>query len=476
MSSKSSKSSKSKSESKELIYFDNNAHTIICPKAEEALIKWSKYYNPSSDNKLSKESRDVMQKAVKFMHEHTSTTSDTHTVIFTSGATESNCTILRSIASAAKKLPNKLIKPYIISSAIEHHSILQCLEDLKSEGACEVILIEPTISGRINPSDVESTIKKVKDNGGFIMLVSIMFANNETGAINPIPKIGEICTKYEIPFHTDAVQIFGKFRVNMTSSHINAMSASFHKLYGPGGIGLLVLDNELIKAYELTGMISGTQQNGLRGGTENIPAIASAMEATAWTFKNRSSNNNKLLAMKMRIVDKLKKHYPFGELINYLIDVPKTVDEKDTELKIDGDKIGGQDNKTDEKPSIKPVEIVIIGPPLEKTDCCLPNTLMISIAKNKGEPFCNIAFKHALAKRNVIVSIASACLTSSPNASHVLTAMKLPAVIKKGVLRISLGDYNTNEERDRFVKIFLETLDNTLKHMDKLAKGPVIGE
>jgi cysteine desulfurase len=123
---------------------------------------------------------------------------------------------------------------------------------------------------------------------------------------------------------------------------------------------------------------------------------------------------------------------------------------------------------------MKPLELVIIGN--QKEGNCLPNTLMMSIAKNKGESFCNVAFKTALAKRNVIVSIASACLTSSPKASHVLTAMDLPSVIKKGVLRISLGDYNTTEECDRFVQIFLETLDSTLKHMDKLAKGPVIGE
>jgi len=479
-SSKSSKSS-SKSSSKDIIYFDNNAHTIICPKAEEALIKWSKYYNPSSDNKFAKESREVMQKAVKFMHEQTSTTSDTHTVLFTSGATESNCTILRSVAYAVKKLPNKLIKPYIIASAIEHHSIIQCLEDLKSENACEIEYIKPNGNGQINPSDLEKKIEQIKGNGGIVALVTIMFANNETGAINNIPKIGEICAKHETPFHSDAVQIFGKYRVNMPNLHINAMSASFHKLYGPGGIGLLVIDNELIKGYELTGIISGTQQSGLRGGTENIPAIASAMEATKWAFTNRTLKNDKLLAMKERIVEKLKKHYPFGELMNYIIPPDNTPDKpieekldlvevKDSEIdesKIKGDKIGGASE-------MKPLELVIIGN--QKEGNCLPNTLMLSIAKNKGESFCNVAFKTALAKRNVIVSIASACLTSSPKASHVLTAMDLPSVIKKGVLRISLGDYNTTEECDRFVQIFLETLDSTLKHMDKLAKGPVIGE
>lgn len=478
--SKASKTKKEKPESKE-IYLDSNSHTLICERAEEALIKWSKYYNPSSDHKSSKESRELIERAIKFMNEQTITSSDTHTVIFTSGATESNCTILRSVAYAMKKLPNKFIKPYIVSSAIEHHSIISCLEDLKSEGVCEIELIKPNAYGVIRPGDIEAKINNIKSNNGVVALVSIMFANNETGAINNIPKIGEICAKHEVPFHTDAVQVFGKFRINMPNNHIHALSASFHKLYGPGGIGLLVLDNELIQGYGLSAIINGTQQGGLRGGTENVPAIASAMEATKYTFTNRTSKNDKLLAMKMRIVDKLKKHYPFGELLDYILpeETPKEkVDEKKLELletkdmvieesKINDSTIGGTTKR--------PIELVIIGPPIEKTHMCLPNTLMIAVAKNKGESFCNIVFKHALAKKGVEVSIASACLTSSPKASHVLTAMDLPPVIKKGVIRISLGDKNTPEECDTFVKIFLEVLDNMLKHMDKQLKGPSIG-
>jgi cysteine sulfinate desulfinase/cysteine desulfurase-like protein len=468
----------------DIIYLDNNSHTIICPKAEEALIKWSKYYNPSGDNKFSKESRDMIDRAVKFMHEQCGTSSDTHKIIFTSGASESNSTILRSVAYAVKKLPSKLLKPYIVASAVEHHNVIQCLEDLKSEGVCEISYIKPNIYGCINPSDVEAEILRIKETGGIVALLTIMFANNETGAINNIPKIGEIADKHEIPLHTDAVQVFGKFRINMPNNHIAAMSASFHKLYGPGGIGLLVIEQSLIDGYELGAIISGTQQGGLRGGTENVPAIAAAMEATKWTFMNRATKNDKLLAMKTRIVERLGKHYPFGNIIDYVLgnvdsdnadDSGQTVEVKNLELeeiKPRGDKIGGVTPANDER---KAIEFVIVGPPIEKKNSCLPNTLLLSVAKNKGEPFCNVIFKHNLAKANVIASIASACLTSSPKSSHVLTAMDLPSTIKRGVIRISLGDYNTTEECDRFVNIFLETLDGMLKNMDKGFKGPVLG-
>jgi cysteine desulfurase len=460
------------------IYLDNNSHTFICPKAQEAFIKWSKYYNPSGDSKYARESREVIQRAVKFMHEQCGTTAETHKIIFTSGASESNSTILRSMAYAMKNVESKIMKPYIISSAIEHHNIIQTLEDLKKEGACEVALIKPNLYGQINPSDVEHEITTIKNNGGVVILISIMFANNETGAINNIPKIGAIADKHLIPLHTDAVQVFGKFRLNLPTNHITAMSASFHKLYGPGGIGLLVIENSLIEEFKITSLISGTQQDGLRGGTENVPAIAASMEATKYTFQNRASKNEKLYAMKSRIIEKLKKHYPFGDILEYILD--NANDEKEDpsktaeleEIKLKDDKVGG---KTQPEYIRKPVELVIIGPNIEKKNSCLPNTILLAIAKNKGEPFCNVAFKHALEKRNVIVSIASACLTSNPKSSHVLTAMDLPPVIKKGVIRISLGDSNTNEDCDNFVKIFLEILDSMLKNMDRTSRGPAIG-
>lgn len=482
------------------LYFDNNSHTFICPKAHEAFIKWAKYYNPSGDSKYSKESRDIITRAAKFMHTLCGTTSETHKVIFTSGGSESNSTILRSVAYAMKNLPSKLMKPFIISSAIEHHNIIQTLEDLKNENVCDVRYIKPNIYGQISPTDVEHEIQSIKDANGVVILITIMFANNETGSINNIPKIGEIAEKHQIPLHTDAVQVFGKFRINMPNNHIAAMSASFHKLYGPGGIGLLVIENSLIEGYKLTSLISGTQQDGLRGGTENVPAIASAMEATKWTFHNRANKNDKLYDMKLRIIKKLEKHYPFGNLLDYILDhatsksievegTKSIIDSKEVnvdEIKLKGDKVGGRIERASEDSDDenvegsetthhKPIELVVIGPPLERKNSCLPNTLLLSVAKNKGESFCNVAFKHALAKRGVIISISSACLTMSPKASHVLTAMDLPPVIKKGVLRISLGDYNTNEECDQFVEIFLDLLDTTLKHMDKINKGPSIG-
>jgi cysteine desulfurase len=472
----------SKSTKVDELYFDNNSHTFICAKAQEAFIRWSKYYNPSGDSKSAKEARDVIDKALKFMHEQCGTSPDTHKIIFTSGASESNSTILRSTAYAMRNLPSKLMKPYIIASAIEHHNIMQTLEDLKKEGICEVSYIKPNMYGQIKPGDVEHEIETIKSNGGVVILITIMFANNETGSINNVPKIAKIAEQHQIPLHTDAVQVFGKFSLNLGKNNIAAMSASFHKLYGPGGIGLLVIEQSLIDGYKLGSLIGGTQQSGLRGGTENVPAIAAAMEATIWTLHNRESKNEKLYQMKNRILDKLKKHYPFGNLLDYILDNgseetadPRMIDSKDVdvdEIKLNGSKVGGKLD-TAEIPK-KPIELVVIGPPADRKNSVLPNTILLAVAKNKGESFCNILFKQALMKRGVIVSISSACLTSSPKASHVLTAMDLPSVLKKGVIRISLGDDNTPDECDKFVEIFLEVLDNMLKHMDKASKVPSI--
>ena len=469
----------------ENIYLDNNSHTLICPKAKEILFKWLEYYNPSSSNKLSKESKILVDRAIKFMHEQCGTTENTHQIIFTSGGSESKSTIIRSVVYAISKKQNKFVKPHIITSAIEHHNIIETLKDLENGNNCHVSYIKPNIYGCINPSDVEAEINRIKETGGNVALITIMFANNETGAINNIPSIGKIAEKYEIPLHTDAVQVFGKFIIDLPKNNINAISVSFHKLYGPGGIGLLVIDKSLIEGYEMTGLINGTQQDGFRGGTENVPSIAAAMEATKVTFQNRTSKNDKLLQMKMRIIEKLKKHYPFGNLIDYIIgssdnegesNESKIVETKNLELeeiKLNGDKVGGE--KTPLIEERKPIELVIIGPPLEKKNSCLPNTLLLAVAKTTGEKFCNITFKHALERNNVIISIASACLTSMPNASHVLTAMDLPSVLKRGVIRISLGDENTMQECDKFADIFLSVLDSILKTMDRANKGPSIG-
>lgn len=425
-----SKSKSISSKSKKIIFLDNNGTTLICPEAAEAFKKWLACYNPSSSSKTSSGAAKIMEAAQKHVLKHCGTSMKEYTAIFTSGATESNCFIIRSTVEAYRKIRN--VKPHLIISEIEHHSVLECGDAVEEAGYAEVTRIKPNMYGCINPADIEAAIQPNT------CLISIMYANNETGAINNIPKIGEIAHKHKIPMHTDAVQIFGKFPINVKKSNIDAMSASFHKLYGPKGIGLLLLNNDFIQGYDLKGQICGSQQGGLRGGTENIPGIASSIECMKSTFRNRTGKNAKLLKMRNYILDSFEKskHVSMGDYKSYLGDDP----------------VEGRDSN---KP---PLEIVLLGPPRDKPNYHLPNTILMSIAKNKGKPFCNVKFKKKLDDAGLVVSISSACLTSSDKASHVLTAMDAPPVIKRGVLRISMGDTNTMEEVRTFTKKFMQIL------------------
>jgi len=423
---------KSRSTSKKIIYLDNNGTTIICPEAEDAYKKWLKCYNASSTSQIAKGAKIMMEKAKNYVLKHCSTTKKEYTVVFTSGATESNCFIIRSTIEAYNKI--RKIKPHLIISLVEHHSVLECAKSVEDAGYAEVSRVEPNMYGCVLPEDIE---KHIKPN---TCMISIMYANNETGAINNIPKIGELAHKHKIPLHTDAVQLFGKYPVNLAKSNIDALSASFHKLYGPKGIGILIVKNDLVEGYDLKGQICGSQQNGLRGGTENIPAIASSMEALKCAFKSRKAKNKKLLKMRNHIINQFKKSkiISFGDYASYL-----------------GDPVPGKE---------KDNEIVVLGPPLDKPNYYLPNTLLISIAKNKGKDFCNVKFKQELDKQGVVVSIASACLTTSDKASHVLSAIGAPQVIKRGTLRISMGDTNSMDDIKTFLKKFFALLKI---HLDK---------
>jgi cysteine desulfurase len=255
-----------------------------------------------------------------------------------------------------------------------------------------------------------------------------MAANNELGCINDLKKIGTIAHKHKVPFHTDAVQLFGKYRIPVVASKIDAMSMSFHKLYGPMGLGLLILSNELIDGYGLQGQIAGSQQNALRGGTENVPSIAGAIPAIQCTFDRRMDKNRKMFNLKNLFLFELEKILPRGEYKNYF-----------TKRKYD-------------RPSRN--EFIVMGPPTfggYRTPNVLPNTVLISFIKNnltspEDKPFCNVLVKKCLNKHNIIVSVGSACSTSSAKASHVLYAIKAPAKIRQGVMRISLGDASTEKD------------------------------
>lgn len=417
------------------IYFDNAATTFMCQSAKTALTNWADCLNPSTDSKFAAKVREGITGVAEDILKHCYVSSGTHTLLFTSGATESNCFIVRSIVKAFRK---RLIEseihllPHIIASATEHTSIMECLADLESTNDIEVTYVQPTVYGNIMPKDVESAIKPTT------CLITIMYANNEIPILNDLEAIVEISRKRNpvIPVHSDCVQVFGKYRIDLKKCPISAISASAHKFYGPKGVGLVIIENNLIEGYGLTAEISGTQQHKLRGGTENVPGIMSLGAAFKAAFVSRDKKNQHLIELRQAMIEKLKKIYKFGDLVDY-------VTNPDAENR-------------------PPVELLLLGPPEEAVDHIAPHIVLLSVVKNVGKPFCNSVLKHDLDDRGDVISIGSACKTSSDKASHVLSAIGAPSVVKRGVIRISFGDGNTLAEVNQFIKDLAECISRQL--------------
>lgn len=409
-----------------MIYLDNNGTTKLCKEGKNEMMKWLDVCsNPSSGSAIAVKTKKAIDHARKYILTHCGTNDSEYSVIFNSGASESNSFILRSISDAYKIHTNKI--PHIITSTIEHNSILDCCKSLEDNKRAVITYIQPNAYGCISPASIAAAIK---DNTA---LVTIMHANNEIGSINNIKRIGEVANSRNIPFHTDAVQTFGKYRIKVKEHNIDALSMSFHKLYGPMGLGMLIIKNDLITGYDLKSQISGTQQSNLRGGTENVPAILSAVVCMKCVFRDRDNKNRLLLAKKIKIIDGISAHIRLGEYKSYFNNQLPTVN-----------------------------EFIVLGPDHKEYNS-LPNTLLLSFVKNTpGPPFCNGKLKKALDKKKIIVSIGSACATANPNASHVLTAIKAPLRIKQGVIRISMSDSSTDKEINTFINTIVPLANKQL--------------
>ena len=444
---------------KPFIYFDNNATTAICPLAKKTLIEWLGCYNASSDSKIALPAKQLLVKAIDATLAQCNVSRATHTVIFTSGGSESNSYIIRACCQAYKKKlyeRNSELRPHVILSAVEHNTSIDCVKKLVDSHDADVTFIQPTIYGNILPEDIALAIKPNT------CLISIMYANNEIPVINNIKEIGEIAHKHRIPLHSDCVQLFGKYKIDMSSDNIDALSVSAHKFYGPKGIGILVLSNILIEGYGLEALINGTQQGGLRGGTENIPAIASMMAALKYAFTNRKKKNMRLFELRDYLLDKLEKYYNFKELTDYIEEnfdgTLKKSDFKDEII------LGASEKNKKVIKKDNQIQLISLGPPRNKKSFILPNTVLLAICKPKGKPFCNVELKKYLDSKNIVISIGSACLTNEKHASHVLTAIGAPPIVKRGVIRISFSDNSTFHEIDEFFQVLKQAIDKQKDH------------
>lgn len=414
------------------IYLDNNGTTKICPEALNAYENSIGYGNASSS--YASAARELINESDRQIKNWVQ--SPNYNVIYTSGGSESNDTIVKSLVDYACFTDKKLL-PHVISSSYEHSSLLDCLKTLEKENRIRLTLINPSIYGFINPQDVFNAVSPET------ILVSIMHANNEIGTLNDIQKICQF-VKIKNPdtcFHSDIVQSFGKYSIPLEDWKIDAASVSCHKFYGPQGVGYLIVNNPVFSKIQKYPLVHGSQNHGSRGGTTNITGINSARAALFKTINNRQEKNDKLLEMKKYIVDYLISNFPIGNYQSYA---------------------GRPDNFVKFSPldGVSKNEIIFLGDSPLLNDMT-PNTLLFSIVKYGPieKHFCNVKLKKDLQDRGVIISIGSACHSEAPSPSHVLHSIRAPYSIRCGVIRVSLGDYNTQHDVRKFCKILSDCIE-----------------
>lgn len=417
-----------------MIYLDNNGTTIMPPEIIDVLVQWINKGNPSGSYRTARESKEKMDEFCKYIAHmcgfipyfpdiYAASSSEdrkkTYQIIFNSGGSESNCMMITAIVNSYNY--RKKGTPHIITSTIEHKSLHDFISQYIALNKITVSYIQPNEFGIIDPNDIE---RSIKSNTCFI---TIMHANNEIGSINDIRRIGEIAHKYEIPFYSDTVQTFGKFKINPLKQNLDAMCVSFHKCFGPKGVGALVIRRRLVNVWKLQPTICGSQNCEMRGGTENVGGIVSSYAALKMSWFERDLKNQRLFKLKKYFIDSLKSKVPSQTFKEYLA-TPK------------------QDR----------ISIVFFS---LANHHFLPNTILLSIIR-LDEPFCNVELKKYLEKNNIIVGIGSTCNTSSKKASHVIHAMTSDEHIKRGVIRISLADTNTKDHIDQLVIAIIRYLRN----------------
>jgi len=400
-------------------YFDNNATTMMSQNTINTITGYFNKGNPSSEFAL--ECKDVMTSLIKEIKKISGDTNDNYELIITSGATESNCTFLRMIHSYYKSTNREKGNSYaffseieFIVSSIEHKSILSCLDSISNSDNNFITSYIYPEGGIIKASTL---FNKLTDK---TKVVIVMFANNETGGINEIHEIANICKSRGILFFCDCTQSYGKFGLNLSDNLIDSFSISFHKIYGPTGVGILGIRKDILKKYNLDkySIINGTQNDGLRGGTENIPAIAGALNGLKETFEERLYKNGYL-------------NYLGNELINCIstkMQIRSFFPSEKYKM-LSNDDISSRNNF---------VYFIIISPE-EK----LPNTLLVSFYK-KGKFICNKVIQKKLANKGIIIGLGSAC--NKNKQSYVLSACGIPNYLCSSVIRISWSDFTTKKE------------------------------
>ena len=373
-----------------MIYADNAATTKMSEAAVHTMISVinENYGNPSSLYSIGQQAKETLEEARKTVAEAIG--AEPREILFTSGGSEADNQAIRSMAEEGKKKG----KTHIISSAFEHHAVLHTLEKLKKEGF-EVTLLDVHEDGLVRPEELEQAIREDT------CLVTIMYANNEIGTIQPIREIGAVCRKHGIPFHTDAVQAVGHIPVDVNEDSIDLLSASAHKFHGPKGVGFLYAR----KGIRLTNLIEGgAQERGKRAGTENVPGIAAMATALKEAVANMDRNAALLTANRDRLIEGLTK-------------IPHSALNGDAKRRLPGN-----------------VNFCFEG---------IEGESLLLLLDDKG----------------IEASSGSACTSGSLDPSHVLLAIGRVHDVAHGSLRLSIGEDLSREDADYIIRSVSEVVE-----------------
>ena len=389
-----------------MIYADNAATTRMSRSAIEAMLPYMDklYGNPSSLYSFGQEAKEALEDARARVAKCLGC--DPREITFTSGGSEADN---QAIFSAAR-LGERKGKKHIISTAFEHHAVLHTLDKLKRQGF-EITLLDVHENGIVTAQQVADAIREDT------CLVTIMFANNEIGTIQPIAEIGKVCREKQVLFHTDAVQAAGHVKVNAAEQNIDMLSISAHKFHGPKGIGVLYAKRGIMLDNVING---GAQERGKRAGTENLSAIMGMTVALEEAVANLEKNSAKLTSLRDRLIEGLDK-IPYGEL--------------------NGDR-----------------------------NTRLPGNVNYCFEGIEGESMLLL-----LDDKGICASSGSACTSGSLDPSHVLLAIGRPHEVAHGSLRLSLGEDMTEDDIDYLIKSVTEVV-TYLRNMSPFWRDLVNGK
>lgn len=373
---------------KRFVYMDHAATTFIKPEVAESMLPFLKehYGNPSSLYSIGREGKEAIETAREQLAEALGAKPEE--IYFTSGGTESDNWAIKGTAFSRRKKGK-----HIITTSIEHHAVLYTCEYLETQGF-DVTYLPVDKYGLVDPAELEAAIREDT------ILISVMYANNEIGTIEPIKEIGKIAKEHDVLFHTDAVQVIGTIPLDMKQQHKNVdmLSLSSHKFYGPKGIGILYLrEGTQIDNY----MHGGGQERGKRAGTENVAGIIGMGKAIELATANIEEHTKRIRKMRDRLLSGI--------------------------LKIPNCRLNGHPEKR------------------------LPGNLNFSFEYIEGESLLLM-----LDQMGICSSTGSACSSGSLETSHVLKAIGIPPEIAQGSLRLTLGDANSEEDIDYVLDVIPE--------------------